>query len=231
MIATITLPQERSQPQPEGPPRAWPADSLAAGLLGPVLDEFAHGVVILAAQRRVVYANPVARVELGRARVLCLVHDAGAARLQPCRPRALPGFEAALAAAASGERRLVTVDGDAAALQMVALPVPRGMIDEGEARPPVALCFARAAVGESASLALFARHHRLTPTEEQVLAILCEGYSTPEIATRMGVAVSTVRNHVRNLCVKTRAFGLRELVHQVAVLPPVGPTARQLQLH
>jgi DNA-binding NarL/FixJ family response regulator len=38
-----------------------------------------------------------------------------------------------------------------------------------------------------------------------VLAILCQGYSAPEIAVQLNVAVSTVRSHVRSLCAKTQS--------------------------
>ena len=69
----------------------------------------------------------------------------------------------------------------------------------------------------------FARSYGLTQTEKQVLAILCRGLSTPEIAVQMKVAVSTVSSHVRSLCVKTASSGVRKLVDRVAVLQPVAP--------
>jgi DNA-binding CsgD family transcriptional regulator len=71
-------------------------------------------------------------------------------------------------------------------------------------------------------LCFFARTHGLTPTEEQVLTILCQGYSTPQIAVQLNVAVSTVRSHVRSMCAKTQSHGVRALVGKVAVLPPLG---------
>ena len=72
-------------------------------------------------------------------------------------------------------------------------------------------------------LCFFARGHALTPTEEKVLAVLCQGHSAPQVARRLGVAVSTVRSHVRSLCAKTRTNSVRELVSKVATLPPVAP--------
>ena len=70
-----------------------------------------------------------------------------------------------------------------------------------------------------------------TATEETVLGILCQGYSTPEIAAQMKVAVSTIRSHVRSLCAKTRSNGVRELVNRVAVLPPVAPAPASGRIH
>jgi DNA-binding CsgD family transcriptional regulator len=72
-------------------------------------------------------------------------------------------------------------------------------------------------------LCFFARSHGLTATEEHVLRILCHGFSAPQIAAQMDVAVSTIRSHVRSLCAKTRSSGVRQLVSRVAVLPPVAP--------
>jgi DNA-binding CsgD family transcriptional regulator len=80
-------------------------------------------------------------------------------------------------------------------------------------------------------LCFFARSHGLTPTEEQVLAILCQGYSAPETASQLNVAVSTVRSHIRSLCAKTHANGVRALVGQIAVLPPLGAAHPQDPLH
>nr|WP_276508587.1 helix-turn-helix transcriptional regulator [Modestobacter muralis] len=39
----------------------------------------------------------------------------------------------------------------------------------------------------------------MTPRQREVLALLAEGVSTPEIARRMAVSVNTVRTHVNVL--------------------------------
>ena len=64
-----------------------------------------------------------------------------------------------------------------------------------------------------------------------MLGILCQGFSAPQVAAKLNVAVSTVRSHVRSLCAKTRSSGVRELVNRVAVLPPVAPTLRHEVMH
>lgn len=64
-----------------------------------------------------------------------------------------------------------------------------------------------------------------------MLGILCQGYSAPQIAEQLSVAVSTVRSHVRSLCAKTRSSGVRELVNRVAVLPPVAPAFHHEPMH
>ena len=52
-----------------------------------------------------------------------------------------------------------------------------------------------------------------------------------EIAEQLDVAVSTVRSHVRSMCAKTHSNGVRALVGQVAVLPPIGAAHLQDPLH
>jgi DNA-binding CsgD family transcriptional regulator len=118
--------------------------------------------------------------------------------------------------------------GQGPALTVAVLPLK----EQESGRPSkAALVFARASVCESLMLCFFARSHGLTHTEEQVLGILCQGYSAPEIASQLNVAVSTVRSHVRALCAKTRSSGVRELVKRVAVLPPVAPALWKEPLH
>jgi len=53
----------------------------------------------------------------------------------------------------------------------------------------------------------------LSPREQEVLLLLAEGLSNTEIAAELGIAVNTVRNHVRNILEK---LGLRNRV-QAAV--------------
>ena len=111
---------------------------------------------------------------------------------------------------------------------MAVLPLK---VDEATGVVRAAFMFSRASVCESLMLCFFARSHSLTATEEHVLGILCQGYSAPQVAARLNVAVSTVRSHVRSLCAKTRSSGVRELVNRVAVLPPVAPTLRHEVMH
>jgi DNA-binding CsgD family transcriptional regulator len=54
-----------------------------------------------------------------------------------------------------------------------------------------------------------------------VLEHLCGGVRPTEIAQRQGVAVSTVRTQIGSIRAKTGATSIRELVRQVAVLPPL----------
>jgi PAS domain S-box-containing protein len=52
----------------------------------------------------------------------------------------------------------------------------------------------------------------LTPRQEQVLALLSEGFDTEAIATRLGVTSETARNHVRGLLARLGAHSRLEAV-------------------
>jgi DNA-binding CsgD family transcriptional regulator len=191
-----------------------------------VLDELAYGVAVATPAGELVHANMAARHELGRRRVLWVRH--GLLQVQAGDVRAL---NEGLGKAASGKRSLLHLAGEAGApgekLALALVPLGRGEISCGH----VALLFSRPSVCESLMLCFFARSHSLTAAEENVLGILCQGYSAPEAARQLKVAVSTVRSHVRSLCAKTRSSGVRELVSRVAMLPPVAPALRCDPVH
>lgn len=73
----------------------------------------------------------------------------------------------------------------------------------------IALFVEHHATCDSGMVVFFARSHRMTRTEEQVLNLLCRRLGTLDIALTLDVAVSTVRSHVRSLCIRTGAKGAR----------------------
>lgn len=192
----------------------------AASGLALVMDELAHGVLVASAQGQLLHANHAARHELARRQSLCV--DEG--HLRTTDERQSRVLVQALAKAENGLRSLIALRSPAGSLSIAVVPL-RGQV--ARAASTIALILSRASVCDALMLCFFARSHGLTPAEEQVLGILCQGYSAPEVATQLNVAVSTVRSHVRSLCTKTHSNGVRALVGQVAVLPPLG--AAQLQ--
>jgi DNA-binding NarL/FixJ family response regulator len=67
-----------------------------------------------------------------------------------------------------------------------------------------------------------ARPEALSPREFQVLDLITRGFSYPEVAAQMGVSVSTVRTHVRNIYGKLGVHSKTEAVYearQVGLLP------------
>lgn len=191
-------------------------DALTSGrdFLPLLLDMLAHGVLVLDVQGRVLHANTLARAELARQQVLGLVDS----ELRALTPNDGKTLAQALAKAVAGQASLIHLFGVDTGLSVAVFLLPPSAT---QTKDRIALFFSRADLCEARMHALYARSCGLTETEELVLKILSRGLSTPEIAAQMKVAVSTVRSHVRSLCAKTGSSGVRELVSQLAVLPPV----------
>jgi DNA-binding CsgD family transcriptional regulator len=102
-------------------------------------------------------------------------------------------------------------------------PRSKWRLSSGASIPEAAvlLVFGKRQMCESLSVQYFAQNHGLTLAEAQVLRALCGGDAPGEVAARQGVAMSTVRSQLGSIRAKTGAGSLRDLVHQVAVLPPV----------
>jgi DNA-binding CsgD family transcriptional regulator len=192
-------------------------DSSLGSTLALLMDELVHGVLVATVEGRLLHANQAAQQELGRRRVLATRGD----MLHTCTPANGKTLQQALDKVADGKRSLIELTaGGGVVITLAVLPLKAP--DSG-GLPHAALLFARESVCEALMLRFFARTHALTATEEHVLGILCQGFSAPQIAVQMEVAVSTIRSHVRSLCAKTRSSGVRQLVNRVAVLPPVAP--------
>jgi DNA-binding CsgD family transcriptional regulator len=196
----------------------------ASSGLALLMDELAHGVLVASATGQLLHANQAARHELARRQMLT-VHEG---QLQTTDERQSRVLVQALEKADTGLRSLIALRAGSGRLSIAVVPL-RGQ--QPRASVPIALFLSRASVCDALMLCFFARSHGLTPAEEQVLSILCQGYSAPEIASQLNVAVSTVRSHVRSLCAKTHSNGVRALVGQVAVLPPLGAARLQDPLH
>jgi DNA-binding CsgD family transcriptional regulator len=190
-----------------------------------LMDELAYGVLLVSAKGQILHANQAARHELARRQVVA-VHDG---HLQAHDATQSKSLMQALAKAETGRRSLIALRSPTRKRMSIAVVPLRS--DRAHHAASIALIFSRASVCDAVMLCFFARTHGLTPSEEQVLAILCQGYSAPEVALQLEVAVSTVRSHVRSMCAKTHCNGVRALIGQVAVLPPIGAAQLQAPLH
>ncbi len=185
-------------------------------LLALLVDELAHGVLLVTAQCRILHANQAARRELEHAAVL----GSNWGELKVLMPADAKAFQNAMGKAVAGKRSLIKLAAEGVDFTLAVVPLQR---QPGVPCERMALVLSRLGVSESGVFSAFARSHGLTQTEEQVLVYLCRCLSTPEIAVQMKVAVSTIRSHVRSLCAKTACSGVRELVNRVAILPPIAP--------
>lgn len=192
-------------------------DYTLGGSLALLMDELAHGMLVSTGEGKLLHVNQAARRELARGMAI----GSRQGMLRACTPEGAKLLQEAMARVAQGKRSLIHLPGsEGPGLTLATVPLKS---QASGCSPHAALLFARASVCDSLMLCFFARAHGLTTTEEQVLGILCQGFSAPQIASQLKVAVSTVRSHVRSLCVKTRSSGVRELVSRMAVLPPIAP--------
>jgi DNA-binding CsgD family transcriptional regulator len=207
-----TSPIAFAQPAvPAGP------DALDRGMpwLADVLDEIDYGLVLLDADGHVVHLNQAARVELDSTHPLQLQGREIRAR----RTQDDPALADAIDAARRGLRRMLAL-GDPKHVANVAVVPLAGPCGAGTGTATL-LILSKREVCEALSVEGFARCHRLTGAETRVLIELCRGAPPGEIASGLGVAVSTVRTQIGNLRLKTGAASIRALVRQVAVLPPL----------
>jgi DNA-binding CsgD family transcriptional regulator len=187
-----------------GPERRIQRDWFAA-----TLDELDYGMLLLNDTQQVVHVNHAARVELDGDHPLQLLgHE-----LRARHPHDIPALQAALQNAAQrGLRKLLTLGAGASRLSASVVPLGDAM---------TLLILSKRQVCESLSVQGFARAHGLTPAETRVLVELCQGVPPGEIAAELGVGIATVRSQIGSIRQKTGAASIRNLVRQVAVLPPL----------
>ena len=70
----------------------------------------------------------------------------------------------------------------------------------------------RSVRGDAPTAEVNAKLSRLTAREQQVLELLCEGLSGPELAKAVGVSKNTVRNHVSGLYKELGVHSRAELI-------------------
>jgi DNA-binding CsgD family transcriptional regulator len=186
------------------PLHAWPAAAL---------DEIDYGLILLDGEDRVAHINHAGRAELDSGHPLQL----NGRMLQPPRAQDAAALREALAAARQrGLRRLIPLGTGPHRTNVSVVPLPTP-VDPGA----TLLMLGKRNVCEPLSVHGFARCHGLTAAETRVLVELCEGTPPCEIASGLGVAISTVRTQIGNVRLKTGAASIRALVRQVAVLPPL----------
>lgn len=210
----------RASTAPAGEPPAIPAYRYAQ-----MLDEIDYGVLLIAGAATVLHANHVAQTELDAEHPLQLLG-------QQLRLRAsadVAALHAAIAAAKDkGLRRLLSVGQGAQRVTVAVVPLKRTHLND---EPHTLLVFGKRRVCEALSAQWFAQCHGLTAAEARVLAALCDGQPPTRIAADAGVAISTVRTQISSIRAKTGAESIRELVRQVAVLPPLVGVLRGSPAH
>ena len=206
-------------PAPRGAgPAPVPAEVARSTLwLLPALDEVDYGMLVLH-ERRVLHLNHAARRELDSSHALQLL--GGELRAQW--PEDVAPLHGALGAAERGLRSMLKLGDGARRVSVAVVPL---WLSAGAA-PAALLLLGKSRVCQPLSLQWFARSHGLTHAETRVLEELCEGREPKEVADRFGVGLATVRTQIGSIRAKTGAGGIRDLVQQLAVLPPMLSTLR-----
>lgn len=204
-----------------GPERRGGA-ALLARLMTQMLDEIDYGLLLLGDGHHVLHANHAARASLNAQHPLQLLGQELRARLA----KDVAPLHLALHGARRGLRKLLTVGEGEQRAGIAVVPLPGGGGESGFGEQATLLVLGRREVAGGLSVQGFAREHRLSPSEALVLQALCEGCCPNEIAERHGVKIATVRTQIANIRAKTGAESIRDLVQQVAVLPPMVGTLR-----
>lgn len=193
----------------------------ANDLLALVLDEIDYAVLVVSATGALHFGNHLATRECSGGGPLQLRQGLVSARHRADQD----GLVRALSDAQRGRRSLLPLQDTSSRVTAAVVPLATG--DDAL----VLLVLAKRQVCESLSVSFFAKLHALTPAENAVLQALCKGLRPREIAQHQCVAVSTIRTQVSSIRSKTAAASIRELVKQVATLPPIAPAMKMAAVH
>ena len=221
MFETISQSPQTAVPRGrayQGPERRNAADAEALSCIARMLDEIDYGMLLVTADAQVNFINHAARTELDGHHPLQLLGRA----LRAHRPQDVAPLYDALAAAQRGLRKLITLGEGLHRVCVSVVPLAGSAVSgHADAAGLTLLVLGKRQVCEQLSVQGFARSVSLTPAETRVLELLCAGVQPSAIAERQGVAVCTVRSQIGSVRAKTGAASIRELVRQVAVLPPL----------
>ena len=196
-----------------GPERR--ADSSGYRRMSQMLDAIDYGMVLLTDVNVLAHINKAARRELNAHHPLQFQGQQLHARH---RHDETPLHTALLEAAHRGLRRLLRLGDEIERTTVAVVPVQPAAVGQ---RHGVLLVLGKSQVCEELTVDWFARAHRLTPAETQVLKRLCADMSPQEVAEHLGVGLATVRSQIGSIRAKTGADSIRSLVRQVSVLPPL----------
>lgn len=211
MLVNETVPGRR-------PPIALVAErrraaSLSAHWLALVLEELDYGLLLVDASGELLHSNRAARMVLHDSHPLQLLGGQLRARLsQDIKPL----FDALSQAQNDGRRCLLRLGEGSEQANVVVVPLDRDV-----EQAAVLLVLERQELCGALAAQWFALRYGLTPAETEVLKGLSNGAKPAAVATRQGVAISTVRTQIQSIRAKSGARSIRELMRQLAVLPPL----------
>jgi DNA-binding CsgD family transcriptional regulator len=188
-----------------------------------VVDALSAAVILVTADRNVVYANPSAEAMLADGRILQQRHDG----LIATEAAAMDELRAAIARCARGD---LASDGDPVAIalggadeRLVAhvVSLARGARRQaGKLYGAVAGIFVHEAeLRRPTLIQTVAKLYGLTPGETRVLFAMLEAGGVPQTAAALGVSDETVKSHLKHIFEKTdrsRQADLVKLIGEIA---------------
>jgi DNA-binding CsgD family transcriptional regulator len=190
------------------------AASLSSHWLGLVLEELDYGVLLLNQRGDVLHSNRAARHALAD-ELYPLQLLSGQLRVRAAKD-IRPLYEALAHAEGEGRRCLLRLGEGAEQANVVVVPLNRDV-----EQAAVLLVLERRQLCGALAAQWFALRYGLTPTETEVLKALSDGLEPTSVAQAQGVAISTVRTQIQSIRAKSGAPSIRELLRQLAVLPPL----------
>ena len=190
------------------------AASLSSHWLGLVLEELDYGVLLLNQRGDVLHSNRAARHALAD-ELYPLQLVSGQLRVRAAKD-IRPLYEALAHAEGEGRRCLLRLGEGAEQANVVVVPLNRDV-----EQAAVLLVLERRQLCGALAAQWFALRYGLTPAETEVLKALSDGLEPTSVAQAQGVAISTVRTQIQSIRAKSGAPSIRELLRQLAVLPPL----------
>jgi DNA-binding CsgD family transcriptional regulator len=189
------------------------AASLSSHWLSLVLEELDYGVLLLNQCGEVLHSNRAARLTMNESHPLQV--QGGHLRARAAQD-VKPLFEALGHAEREGRRCLLRLGEGAGHANVVVVPLNRDV-----EQAAVLLVLERRELCGALATQWFALRYGLTPAETEVLKALSDGAEPSSVAQTQGVAISTVRTQIQSIRAKSGAPSIRELLRQLAVLPPL----------
>ncbi|MBN8486310.1 MAG: helix-turn-helix transcriptional regulator [Burkholderiales bacterium] len=195
-------------------------------LLSALLDEVDHGMVVLSGDGRVLHLNHAAQHALDQPHPL----SRSDGRLSARQPEDGRQLKWALQQAITARKRTLLhlwLDGVDHSVSVMPLPQLAASEDPRAGSGDwVLIKLGRQQLAGGLAVSAYGQARGMSIREQEVLQALCDGLKPAEIASRLGISVTTVRSHVQNLRRKAGAPDVTTLICQVARLPPMMPALK-----
>ena len=188
-----------------------------------VLDRWVFAVIILSAERRLLFANKAARDMLSRADGLRLHRRDGIHAVVPEDTAQLTRLveRATLAAGERGGQFSSVMRISRSFVRRPLTAFVTAIHGEGmsEGRTPCAIFISDPELRADTDEGLLRNLYHLTVAEAKVAALLVQGYDAQGISKKLAVTFNTVRTHVKRVFEKTDTKRQSELVHLILCAP------------